>query len=120
MSEAVRDDVAFADAFERGAVSPEDFHHRDHLRVALVFVRQSATIEEAAERMAAALRRFTAVAGVPEKYSQTLTVFWVHAVADAMAAAPAATTLDELVAIRPELLDKNLFRVSASARERSD
>lgn len=74
-------DAAFARAFERGEVAGADFHHASHLRLALAYLDESASVDEAAERMASALRRFAASAGHPEKYHHTLTLFWMRMVA---------------------------------------
>jgi hypothetical protein len=74
-------DSAFARAVERGEIAPADFDHAAHLRLALAYLSESPSPAEAAERMAAALRRFAAAAGKPEKYHHTLTVFWMRAVA---------------------------------------
>jgi hypothetical protein len=71
----------FARACERGDVQAAGFRHADHLHLALAYLRECATVEEATERMAATLRRLAAAAGHPEKYHHTLTVFWMRAVA---------------------------------------
>jgi len=75
------DDREFARAFENGLVGPSEFHHASHLRLALAYLAETASVDEATERMAAALRRFAAAAGHAEKYHHTLTVFWMRAVA---------------------------------------
>ena len=74
-------DAAFVRAFERGEIANEDFHHDSHLRLALACLEQSRSFDEAAGRMASALRRFAARAGHPEKYHHTLTLFWMAMVA---------------------------------------
>jgi hypothetical protein len=74
-------DAAFARAFERGEVANADFHHTSHLRLALAYLEESTSVDDAAERMASALRRFATAAGHPEKYHHTITVFWMHMVA---------------------------------------
>lgn len=74
-------DTAFARAFERGEIAAADFHHASHLRLALAYLAESASVDEAAERMAVTLRRFATAAGHPEKYHHTITVFWMHMVA---------------------------------------
>jgi hypothetical protein len=74
-------DSGFARACERGEVPASAFHHADHLRLALVYLCESESVESAAERMAATLRAFAARAGHPEKYHHTLTLFWIHKVA---------------------------------------
>jgi len=75
------DDAAFMRAFESGHIAPHDFHHADHLRLALAYLGDSASIDEATARMAAALRTFARAAGKEEKYHHTLTVVWVRLVA---------------------------------------
>jgi hypothetical protein len=74
-------DTEFARAFERGDIANADFRHASHLRLALAYLEESASVDEAAERMASALRRFATGLGHPEKYHQTITVFWMHMVA---------------------------------------
>ncbi len=74
-------DVEFVRAFESGSIAPADFHHASHLRLALAYLAETGSVDEASERMCAALRRFAAAAGHPEKYHHTLTVFWMRAVA---------------------------------------
>ena len=74
-------DSDFARACERGEIPAGEFHHAEHLRLALAYLCESASVESAAERMAATLRAFAARAGHPEKYHHTLTLFWIHKVA---------------------------------------
>jgi hypothetical protein len=81
------------------------FHHRDHIRLAWIYVRQSG-VAAAEERMAQTLRRFAAHRGVPEKYHHTMTVCWMRLVADALRQAPARANFQEFVALSPELLDR--------------
>lgn len=57
------------------------FDHPAHLRLALDCLVDSASFEDAAARMADALRGRAAAAGHPEKYHHTLTVFWMRMVA---------------------------------------
>jgi hypothetical protein len=74
-------DSAFARAFERGEIANADFHHASHLRLALVYLEESGSADEAAERMASTLRGFAANAGHPERYHHTLTLFWMRMIA---------------------------------------
>jgi hypothetical protein len=69
------------DAFEGGRVAPADFHHADHLRLALAYLTESRSVEEATERMAASLKAFARSAGKAEKYHHTLTIVWLRLVA---------------------------------------
>jgi hypothetical protein len=74
-------DAAFARAFERGDIAGDDFHHPAHLRLALAYLEESASADQAAERMTSALRRFATSHGHPEKYHHTVTLFWIRMVA---------------------------------------
>jgi hypothetical protein len=74
-------DAGFARAFERGEIAGADFHHAAHLRLALAYLEESASTDEAAARMEAALRRFATALGHPEKYHHTITLFWIRMVA---------------------------------------
>jgi hypothetical protein len=74
-------DRAFIEAFEGGRIAPADFHHADHVRLALAYLRNSASVAEATDRMADALRAFAGAAGHADKYHHTMTVAWVRLVA---------------------------------------
>ncbi len=101
-------DAALTRALERGDVPNEGLHHVDQLRVALVCLNESPSIDAAVERMASTLRRFAASVGKAEKYSQPTTEFWMYQMAAARAVMPSADC-EALVAAYPRLLDKNLI-----------
>jgi hypothetical protein len=100
-------DTELTRALERCEVPNAGFRHADHLRVALVYLNESATIGEAVDRMAATLRRFATSLGQAEKYSQPVTEFWMYQLAAARALAPEPSA-DAIFAACPQLLDKNL------------
>jgi len=104
----MRDDVAMTRALERCDPPHDGFHHLLHLRVAWVYLTESASVEEAIDRMGTTLRRFAASVGKAEKYSQPTTEFWVHQVAAVRALMPAAD-VDTALGAYPRLLDKNLI-----------
>jgi hypothetical protein len=85
-----RDDIMLTRALERCEVPPAGFPHASHLHVAWVYLNESASLDEAVERMGATLRRFAAAVGKAEKYSE----------------------LDTVLRAYPRLLDKNLMRAS--------
>jgi hypothetical protein len=101
-------DLELARALERCDVPNTGFHHADHLRVALVYLNESASVPDAVDRMAATLRRFAASVGKAEKYSQPVTEFWMYQMAAARSLAPQASA-DEIFAACPHLLDKQLL-----------
>jgi hypothetical protein len=104
-----RDDVELTRALERCEVPTEGLPHASHLRVAWVYLSESASLDEAIARMGATLRRFTASVGQAEKYSEPTTVFWMLQVAAARAVMPDAG-IDAVLRAYPRLLDKNLIR----------
>jgi hypothetical protein len=104
----IRDDVATTRALERCELTNEGFHHALHLRVAWVYLDESASVDEAIGRMGTTLRRFTASVGKAEKYSQATTEFWMHQVAAVRALMPGAD-IDTAIRAYPRLLDKNLI-----------
>ena len=107
-------DVELARAVERCLVPDEGFHHIDHLRVALVYLNESATVQMAIDRMASTLRRFAAAVGKPAKYSQATTEFWMYQMAAARVLMPDASA-DALFAAFPHLLDKSLILACSTA-----
>lgn len=67
--------------FESCAIQAADFHHREHLTVAVWYL-QTLSKEETVNRMRSALLRFLDHHGVDrKKYSEEVTVFWVDAIA---------------------------------------
>jgi hypothetical protein len=100
-------DQAFARAFENGDVTPAQFDHRAHVRVAWVYLHESATPREALERMRDGIRRFAAAAGASQKYHETITVLWMRLLEAARARGASGELADVLVA-HPELADKDL------------
>jgi hypothetical protein len=93
-------------ALEQGEIANEDFHHASHLHVAWVYLAESSSVREAANKMRDTLRRFAAAAGRPEKYHETITLFWVHLLSRAYAASR-GERLEEIVRANPQLLEKN-------------
>jgi hypothetical protein len=100
-------DTELTRALERCEVPNETFHHVEHLRVALVYLNEAATVSDAIERMAATLRRFAASAGKADKYSRAVTEFWMYQMAAVRALMPDASA-DAVFAVWPRLLDKSL------------
>ncbi len=77
---AAIDDIRFRDDLEAGRVTVADFHHREPLRLAFVYLCES-SLPVAHDRMRSAIRMFLAANGVPpKKYHETLTKWWLKAV----------------------------------------
>lgn len=101
--------------FEDGTLPAADFHHREHVRIAFFYLDRYGR-DEALRRLAEGLLAFAARAGRAAKFDRALTCAWVAAIDDARRAHPAAATFDELIAARPDLLDRSSVRPAALAR----
>ena len=71
--------LTLVDRLERCLLAKGEFHHRDHLTVAVVYL-YGAGFDAAAERMRASLKRFAAHHGVSGLYHETMTRFWLQQV----------------------------------------
>jgi hypothetical protein len=79
--------------FELCTTDKTAFKHQDHLTVAVCYLRET-TVEKAIGKMREALRRFVDHHKVdPQKYNETITVFWFQMVAEAMGTMPAELTM---------------------------
>ena len=67
--------LTMVDRFERCLLAPTEFHHRDHLAVAVTYLYQS-DFDTALARMVSSLRRFVTHHG-GTRYHQTVTHFWM-------------------------------------------
>ena len=105
-------DVELTRALERGEV--RDLHHASHLHVAWVYLAESSSMRQAAKKMRNTLRRFAAASGKPEKYHETITLFWVHLLSRARGAS-GAQCLEDIVHVNPQLLEKDFTLAYYSA-----
>ncbi|HEY4845156.1 MAG TPA: hypothetical protein VII89_05630 [Candidatus Dormibacteraeota bacterium] len=112
-------DQQFLAAFEAGQISNQNFHHRDHLRLAWIQIRRLG-LERASDTVAGAIRQFAAHHGHADRYHETMTRFWLCVVGLGINRHP-ALAFDDLLAAEPHLLDKNLpFRHWTRERMGSD
>ncbi|WP_223274916.1 hypothetical protein [Tateyamaria sp. syn59] len=103
------DDLTFRNRFEAGQVTPDDFNHRAHLRLAYVYLCEGA-VDTAVPRMRTALRSFLKRNNVPaDKYHETLTRSWLLAVRYFMNKAAAARSFNSFIAQDDRLLDTGIM-----------
>ena len=76
----IMSDEDFAIAFERCEIPKEEFHHRDHVRLAKFYLEQYGA-QAADARMAQAVRNFADHHQVSGKYHHTMTIAWMRLVA---------------------------------------
>ena len=97
--------LTLIDRLERCLLPKEEFHHRDHLAVAVVYL-YAADLEAAIDRMRSSLKRFAGHHHVTGLYHETLTRFWLQQVEMRL---DRGLCLEESVRrIQDQLNDKNL------------
>jgi len=64
------------EAFESGTVNPEAFDHEAHIYVAWLYLQEFPVLQ-AGQRYADSLRRLTRQLGIPGKYHETITWFFM-------------------------------------------
>ena len=103
-------DDEFLSRFESCAL--EDFRHRDHVRIAWLYLRRY-PYDRAVQAMEDGIRRFAIHHGALDKYHHTVTLLWMRLVA---AAGPKANgDFDAFLSRHPHLLDKDTPRRFYSA-----
>jgi hypothetical protein len=101
-------DEDFLRGFEDLSLPAELFHHREHIRVAWLYLKSS-DASRAAERMSAGIRRFANHQGATQKYHHTLTLAWMRLVAASLVETPEDNSFEKFLAAHPELRDKNIL-----------
>lgn len=101
-------DEEFLRAFEDLSLPAELFHHREHIRVAWLYLK-SFDASRAAERMSAGILRFANHHGATQKYHHTLTLAWMRLVAAALVETPESYTFEQFFCAHAELGNKDLL-----------
>lgn len=95
--------------FEAGDVTPEQFNHRAHLRLAYGYLCGSSA-EQAYPKMRASILALLDRNGIGRaKYHETVTVAWLQAVHYFMRKAGDVASFDELIARDERLLDTSIM-----------
>jgi hypothetical protein len=99
-------DEEFLVAVESCTLPNAAFHHRDHVRLAWIYVCRFG-YQAGSERMAASIRRYAAHHGATAKYHETITRAWMDLVQHAVASAKHLATFDAFLAANAALDDPN-------------
>ncbi len=114
------DDVRFLGEFEAAAIPRERWKHRDHIRMAFLYLREHG-LEGALPRIRSGIRALNRANRVPESatsgYHETVTVAWARLIEATLHAWGAPASFAEFEAQNPHLLSKTLLRLYYS-RER--
>jgi len=108
-------DDEFISAFEHGSLPEVSFHHRDHVRMAFLFLRRYPPLE-ALQHFSASLARFAVANGKPQLYNETITWAYVFLIRERMARSDIKQSWEEFSEANPDLLNwkdgvlKNYYR----------
>jgi hypothetical protein len=102
--DAFLDDDALLDRFESARLPAAAFRHAEHIRAAFLYLTRHPDFGEAAVRFRAALRRFAAAHGVPDRYHETVTWAYLALINERAHGSSFASSADFLLR-HPELLD---------------
>jgi len=89
--------------FEDASLPNDAFRHRDHVRVAWIYLGLSPALQ-ALERFTGSLRRFATAHGATGLYHETITWAFVFLIAERRAQAPEGESWEEFAGRNPDLL----------------
>lgn len=95
-------DTGFIRSFEDCTLPAGTFHHRDHVRLAWLYLRRLPVLD-ALTRFSEGLRRFAAANGASGLYHETITWAYLFLIHQRMAGAGADETWEEFAARNPDL-----------------
>lgn len=96
-------DREFLHAFERCEIAPENFRHREHVRLAYGYLTQH-DADITLTKMRCGLQRFLAHVGAPpSKYHETITRAWLLAVEHYMRERAPTSSFAQFAAAAPRL-----------------
>ncbi|MBA3872545.1 MAG: hypothetical protein H0X30_25690 [Anaerolineae bacterium] len=108
------DDQAFLKAFEDGSLSPSEFSHRGHIRMAWLYLRADGW-DKGIVRIRSGIQTFAARLGATTKYHETMTVFWARVVQHMIQDQPQIDDFDDFLVYFPQILDSHLIERHYSA-----
>ena len=97
------EDRLLLDGFEAATLPEGSFRHRDHVRVAWLYLRELAPAA-ALDRFASGLRRYAAAKGKSGLYHETITWAYLLLIRERMERAGAGESFEEFAARNPDLL----------------
>lgn len=108
------DDEAFLRQFEDCTWPFDQWHHRQHVKVAYLYLRQL-PLEEALDRMRDGIKRYNSVHHVPEApdrgFHETLTQAWMRLVHFTLCEYGPSTNADDFFDQHPQLWQMKVLRL---------
>jgi hypothetical protein len=96
-------DQELMEQFEDGTLPGECFHHREHVRVAFLYLTKYPVLE-AIQTFSRALRRFAEARGKSQLYHETITWAHIFLIRERMARAGKSQNWDEFASNNADLL----------------
>ena len=97
------DDTTLLREFEAGTLPASTFHHREHVRVAWLYLKKEPPLTALA-RFAEGLQRFAAAHGQAGLYHETITWAYLLLIRERMEREGSGATWEEFAAHNPDLL----------------
>jgi hypothetical protein len=98
----------FVEQFETCTLPPAQFHHRNHVRLAWIFLEEMPLLDALA-RFRTSLQRYAASLGASAKYHETITFAFLFLIHERMQREPSGT-FDEFADANPDLFGPVLSR----------
>ena len=108
MTTAVMSDREFVEALEACTLPSELFDHREHVRLAWLYLREEPVLD-ALPRFIASLKRYAGSLGASAKYHETITYAFMFLINERMQRVP-AETFDEFASAHADLFGPILKR----------
>ncbi|HLA43091.1 MAG TPA: hypothetical protein VJZ27_06630 [Aggregatilineales bacterium] len=102
-----QDNLHFIQAFEAGTLT--DFHHRDHIRMAWIYLRRDGE-SAGIKNIRSGIQGFALKHGATTLYHETITLFWTKVVMHAISVAPEIEDFEAFAAEFPFLVDKTSIK----------
>jgi len=108
------DDETFLQQFEACVIPQTQFHHREHLKVAYIYLRRH-SLEEAVKKVRVGINAINKAHRVPDApdrgYHETITQAWLRLVDMTLREYGPAETADGFLNQHPQLLEKKALRL---------
>jgi hypothetical protein len=108
------DDEIFLQQFEMCVLPQTQFHHREHLKVAYIYLRRHG-LADALKKIRAGINAINTAHRVPDApdrgYHETITQAWVRLVDMTLREYGPAETADNFLDQHPQLLEKKALRL---------
>lgn len=95
-------DRNFLTRFEEGRIPSSSFHHKDHIRLAWIYLK-ICPVPTALEKVTTGLKRFAKAVGKPELYHETITWAYVFLILDRIERSPESEDWESFSKINADL-----------------